>query len=95
MRDYLESLKVSFAPEIVVDMLCLLKLQLELSIHAKGILLMREAGFAAEPDPDIAAQIDELHFLEKSIGRTGLRAMAPVVNMSDRDLWQLYMLGKR
>ena len=36
----------------------------------------------------------ELGYLEKSIGRTGLLAIQPMLHMSHKDLWQLYMLGK-
>ena len=28
-----------------------------------------------------------------SIGRTGLKALKPMLHMSRQDLWQLYMLG--
>jgi len=79
----------------VVDMLCLLRLRLELSIQAKGMLLMREAGFPVEPDPEVKAKFEELRFLEHSIGPTGLLAMAPFFHFSDRDLWQYHMLGDR
>jgi hypothetical protein len=72
----------------------MLRIHLELSIRAKGILLMREAGFEPEPEPAIEAQFKELKYLEKSIGRTGQMAMHPILNMSDRELWQLNMLGK-
>jgi len=37
----------------------------------------------------------EMRYLEKSIGRTGILALAPMLHMSHKDLWQLYMLGKR
>lgn len=93
--DYLTSLKTRFAGEVVVDMLCLMRLHLELSIRAKGILLMRETGFRVEADAETNARFEELKYLEKSIGRTGMRAMAPVFHMSDHDLWQLHMLGKK
>ena len=36
----------------------------------------------------------ELRYLEKSVGRTGLLAIQPMLHMSHKDLWQLYMLGK-
>ena len=54
--------------------------------------MMREAGFDAEPDPTLKATFDELQFLEKSIGRTGLLAIGPFLHTSTRDLWQLNML---
>jgi len=92
---YLEELKERLPPTVVADMLCLLRLRLELSIQAKGILLMRQSGFPVDPDPEVEAQFAELHYLEHSIGPTGLLAMAPFFHFSDRDLWQHHMLGRR
>ena len=89
---YLGTLKASFSPAVVADMLCLLRLKLELSIRAKGILLMRQSGFEAPLDPKIGERFAEISYLEKSIGPTGLLALSPVLHMSDRDLWQLNML---
>jgi len=91
---YLEELKRRFEPTTVADMLCLLRVRLELSIRAKGILLMRQAGFSAEPDPELDEQFAELRYLEHAIGTTGVLAMAPFFHFSDRDLWQYHMLGK-
>ncbi|MBD3871853.1 MAG: hypothetical protein IFK91_02870, partial [Acidobacteria bacterium] len=91
---YLEELRERFPPPTVVDMVCLLRLRLELSIRAKGILLARQAGFEVPPDPDMEGRFAELRFLEHSIGRTGLLAMSPLFHFSDRDLWQYHMIGK-
>ena len=90
---YLEELRQRFPPPTVVDMVCLLRLRLELSIRAKGILIARQAGFEVPPDPDMDGRFAELHFLEHSIGRTGLLAMSPLFHFSDRDLWQYHMIG--
>jgi RsiW-degrading membrane proteinase PrsW (M82 family) len=89
---YLTTVRSRFAPEEIVDMMCLLRLRGELAIRAKGILLMREAGFEAPPDPGVKAKFDELRYLEKSIGKTGLLALRPFLHTSTRDLWQLNML---
>jgi RsiW-degrading membrane proteinase PrsW (M82 family) len=89
---YLRSLKERFSGEIVVDMLCFLRLHLELSLRAKGLLMMREAGFSVELDAADRANLDELDFLERSIGTTGKLAMAPFLRTSARDLWQIYMM---
>jgi len=91
---YLEDLRKRFPAPTVVDMVCLLRLRLELSIRAKGILLARQAGFTIPPDPDMEGRFAELRFLERSIGRTGLLAMSPLFHFSDRDLWQYHMIGK-
>ena len=89
---YLHSLKERFRGEVVIDMLCLLRLHLELSLRAKGLLMMREAGFPAILDAADKAKLDELDFLERSIGATGKLAMAPFLRTSSRDLWQIYMI---
>jgi RsiW-degrading membrane proteinase PrsW (M82 family) len=91
---YFQSVKDQFPPEIVFDMLCYLRLHVELAISAKGLLLMREAGFEATPPEDAEAKFAELSHLEKTIGRTGLLAVHPFLHSSSRDLWQLHMLGK-
>jgi RsiW-degrading membrane proteinase PrsW (M82 family) len=91
---YLTTLQGRFAPDVIVDMMCLLRLRAELAIRAKGILMMREAGFEAPPDPTLKGTFDELRYLEKSIGKTGLRALAPFLDTSMRDLWQLHMLSQ-
>jgi RsiW-degrading membrane proteinase PrsW (M82 family) len=90
---YLTAVRSRFAPEVIVDMMCLLRLRAELAIRAKGILLMREAGFDAAPDPTLKATFDELRYLEKSIGTTGLLALDPFLHTSTRTLWQLNMLS--
>jgi len=89
---YLGSLKERFSPEVVVDMFCYLRLHLELSLRAKGLLMMREAGFAVPLDEADRAKLEELDFLERSIGPTGKLALAPFLRTSSRDLWQIYMM---
>jgi hypothetical protein len=91
---YLESLRERFQPEMLVDMLCLIRLHLELSVKPKAILMAREAGFDVKPDQDARDQLEELRHLEKTIGRTGSLALRPIFNMSSRDLWQVYLLEK-
>jgi protease PrsW len=91
---YLSTLKEKFAPEVVVDIFCYLRIYLELAVQAKGILLMRETGFDIPLDPEIQKKFKELSYLEKSIGKTGQIAIAPFLRTSSRDLWQLQMLQK-
>jgi RsiW-degrading membrane proteinase PrsW (M82 family) len=91
---YLSALKANFPGELVADMLCMLKLHLELSIRAKGILLMREHGFETREEPDTADKFRELEYLEKSVGKTGMLAIKPFLHTSHRDLWQLHMIGR-
>jgi RsiW-degrading membrane proteinase PrsW (M82 family) len=91
---YLNTLKDKFAGPLVADLLCYLRLHTELSLRAKGVLMMRENGFEVPVDPATREAFAEMRYLEKSIGRTGVMAMKPMLGMSHKDLWQLYMLGK-
>ncbi len=89
---YLDSIQSKFSGEIVVDMLCYLRIYLELAIQAKGILMMRESGFNVDSDPKVQAKFDEMTYLQKSIGKTGFLALSPFLRTSSRDLWQMHML---
>jgi protease PrsW len=89
---YLQSLQNNFPGEVVADMLCLLRIHAELSVKAKGVILMREAGFDVPPEPGVPEAFQELQYLEKSIGKTGKLALSPFLHISDRELWQLHML---
>lgn len=89
---YLDSVQSRFRGEVVADMLCYLRLYMELAIQAKGILMMRESGFNVDPDPNVKSKFDEMTYLEKSIGKTGRLALSPFLHSSSRNLWQMHML---
>ena len=91
---YLHELKARFHGPVVADMLCYLRVHTELALRAKGVLLARENGFDVPVDEATREKFAELGYLEKSVGRTGLLALLPVLRRSRRDLWQLYLLGK-
>jgi len=89
---FLQDLKQKFEGPVVVDMLCYLRLYTELALRAKGVLMMRENGLDAPIGERTKAKFEEMHYLEKSIGKTGCLAMSPFLQMSRKDLWQLYIL---
>ncbi len=91
---YLSTLRHRFHGPVVADLLCYLRLHTELALRAKGILMMRESGFDVPVDEPTREKFAELGYLEKSVGRTGLLALQPMLHMSNKDLWQLYMLGR-
>ena len=90
---YLEELRARFPGPIVADMFCLLQLELELGIRAKGMLMAREAGLEVPIDDGIRASLAERAYLEESIGPTGLVALRPLQVTGDRDQWHHYLLG--
>ena len=73
-------------------MFCLMRLELELGIRAKGVLMAREAGIDMPYDDELARRLEEVRYLEKSIGRTGLLALTPLQVSSDRDVWHRFLL---
>ena len=89
---YLHLLRSRFPGEVVADMLCFLRIHLELAVRAKGLLLMREAGFPVPADPEIGERLVELRFLEKSLGKTGRLALSPILHTTSHRLWQLHLL---
>lgn len=92
---YLLELKSHFPPAVMVDMHCLILLHVELSLKAKGILMLRKAGLEPVPDADLAERFAELRQLERSIGKTGRLALNPIFHLGRRELWQLHMLGEK
>lgn len=92
LGQYLHELRDRFPGPAVADMFCLMRLELELGIRAKGILMAREAGLDVPIDADITNALAEVRYLEKSIGPTGLLALRPLQVSSDRDAWQKFLL---
>jgi RsiW-degrading membrane proteinase PrsW (M82 family) len=89
---YLKAIKERFGGAVVVDVLCYLRLYTELGLRAKGILLMREDGFDVPVDEATRAKFLELEYLEGSIGKTALLTIHPMLNISHKELWQLYFI---
>ncbi len=90
--EYLTSLRERFDGPVMADLINYIRLHLELSAQAKGVLMMKEHGLTPQPDPYMDAYFEELEYLKKSIGKTGVMALNPLLDMSDRDLWQLRLL---
>jgi hypothetical protein len=88
------TLKEKFQGEVVADLLCYLRLHVELAMRAKGLMMMRESGFASAVGEETKAKLVEMKYLDKSIGKTGKLALRPFLQFSRKDLWQIYMLSK-
>ena len=91
---YLETVRHHFDGTVLVDLLCYLRVHLELQLRAKGAMLMRDNGLEVDLDDETRSMLDELRFLERSIGRMGRMALRPILQMSRRDIWQIYTLGR-
>jgi RsiW-degrading membrane proteinase PrsW (M82 family) len=89
---YLRELRSRIPGPIVADMFCLLRLELELSVQAKAMIMAREAGLTVPIDDDLTACLAEIEYLQASIGPTGLLALKPLMVTSHRDQWHRYLL---
>jgi RsiW-degrading membrane proteinase PrsW (M82 family) len=87
---YVGELGRQFEPAVVIDLLCYLRIRTELAISAKGILMMKEAGFKPAAPDGTREKFVELKHLEKNIGVTGRLALKPLLHQSTHDLWQLH-----
>jgi hypothetical protein len=89
---YLAQLQSRFPGPVVADMFCLLQLELELAIRAKGMLMARAAGLEVPVDDELRASLAERAYLHRTIGPTGLLALRPLQVTGDRDEWHQYLL---
>jgi hypothetical protein len=92
---YLQELRQRFPGAVVADMLCLLRVELELSVQARAMLMAREAGLDVPVHPDTVHALDEIHYLRRSIGRGGLLALQPLHVTTHRDDWHRYVLAQQ
>jgi protease PrsW len=89
---YLQQLRERTGGWSAADMFCLLRLELELSVQAKAMLLARENGLELPPDPDLEGALSERQQLHRSIGKAGLLALQPLQVSSHRDRWHRHLL---
>jgi protease PrsW len=89
---YLQELSARFPAIVVADMYCLLRLELELSVHARAMIMAREAGLDLPADDDLEVSLAEREYLRGSIGRAGLLALRPLQVTSHRDNWHRELL---
>ena len=87
--EFLLSVKDSFTPEMFFDVICYVKLNVELSIAAKSRFMLREAKLDLPIDEEqartIRAQYEEYRLLEKRLGQSARITIAPVVKFYPAD----------
>ena len=86
---YLMSVKENFPPEVFFDVLCFVRLHMELTVAAKSRFMMKEAGLEM-PIPDAQkqtylAEYEEYRTLEKRLGQSVRMTIAPVVKFYPAD----------
>jgi len=92
---YLQELRARVPGAVVADMFCLLRVELELAVQAKALLIAREAGLDLPVSDDLEASLAERRYLQRSIGKIGLLALKPLQVTSHRDDWHRHLLQQR
>ena len=91
----LAELRAVLPPPVIADMFCLLRLELELSVQAKALLLAREAGLILPANEDLERALAERRYLQEAIGAEGRAALEPLQVTSHRDTWHRHLLQRR
>ena len=65
-------------------------LHTELVLSAEGVLLAREDGVEVIIEDQTHYKIKKLHVLERKIGKTGMHALSPHLQLSNHELWMLH-----
>ena len=95
---FLESVKELFPPNVYFDIICYVRLQIELSVAAKTRFMLHEVGMdeplEANKKELYMSQFVELGELEKNIGPSAKMTIAPIVKLSPADTQALNNLLK-
>ena len=86
---FLSDLRARCDPMTIVDIFCYIRLYTELSMRAKGLIIMREQGVEPPLPPGLAGQFVELRHLETALGKTAILSLGPLLQSNRRDLWHL------
>ena len=95
---FLESVKELFPPNVYFDIICYVRLQIELSVAAKTRFMLHEVGMdeplEANKKELYMSQFVELIELEKNIGPSAKMTITPIVKLSPADTQALNNLLK-
>ena len=95
---FLESVKELFPPNVYFDIICYVRLLIELSVSAKTRFMLHEVGMdeplEANKKELYMSQFVELGELEKNIGPSAKMTIAPIVKLSPADTQALNNLLK-
>lgn len=89
---FLVDLQTRISGPVVNEMTQYFHLHTELVISAERLLLAREKGIEIRIGEETIAKIEEMHSMEKHIGKAGLRMLKPHLHFSSTDLWGIHLL---
>lgn len=87
---FLASIKDAFPPLIYYDIICYVRLHIDLSITARSRFMLHEMGLDEPLEEEkkelVLSQFVELAQLEKNIGKSAIMTIAPIVKLSPADV---------
>lgn len=90
---YLQELKNRFEPEVMFDMIVYVQLYLELTLWAKGRMMLHEVGMDEEltsaKRKENEEKFKELQELTHRIPQIGHHLIKPIIMANDQDKWAL------
>jgi RsiW-degrading membrane proteinase PrsW (M82 family) len=89
---FLRDMKEKLAAPVAEEMIQYFCLHTELVLNAESILLAREQHINIGIGSEIRQRLEEMHRLEKHIGRAGLRALRPHLQFTAKDMWEIHLL---
>lgn len=89
---FIEQIKSKFSQFIIFDLICFIRLNLELSIQFKSYLMLKEQSLPIPQDSELNDKILEYEYLKRSIGKTALATLRPILRIGKRELWMLRQL---
>jgi RsiW-degrading membrane proteinase PrsW (M82 family) len=89
---YINEIKHRFTNYVIFDMLCLVKLNTELSMQLKVNMMLKSHGLEIPKDEELQDKLIEYQNLVKSIGKTGISALNPILQSDTKTIWKLSQL---
>ncbi len=87
---FLQDVERQFRPPTNEHIRLYVHLHTELILSAEGVLLAREQGIDVTVTDETHHKIRELHRLEREIGKVGMHALAPHIQLSTHEFWIIH-----
>ncbi|PKL85602.1 MAG: hypothetical protein CVV22_06770 [Ignavibacteriae bacterium HGW-Ignavibacteriae-1] len=89
LGQFIEQIKSKFSQFIIFDIICFIRINLELSIQFKSYLMLKEQSLPIPHDPELQDKITEYEYLKRNIGKIALATLRPILRIGKRELWML------
>lgn len=92
---FILNIRERFQPLVVFDMICLIRLSLELSMQLKAEMLIESVDIDIPQNDELMSRFREFNHLKNNIGKTGLAAIKPLLFKDKKLLWKLNKIQEK